>query len=241
MSVLLGGLGAAGAGAAAAAGWYVLPFAARRRGERRLRERCRRERTLVLSFDDGPGPELTPRVLDVLRDHGARATFFVLGRRALLATPVLDRMRDEGHEIGSHSMEHLNAWKAPPFRAARDAERSYRELSRWLAPHALFRPPYGKITADLWWSARSNARPLGWWTRVSGDTYPELPSVTGLCDAVRTDGGGVVLLHDFDRRTADAAARARFVLDATSGLLAMARDEGLAVRTLSDALGGDGA
>jgi len=240
MSFLAGGLAIAGAGAAAAALWYALPFAARRASERRLRERCARKRMLVLTFDDGPAPNLTPQLLDLLQQRDAHATFFVLGRRAERVPELLDRIAAEGHEIGSHSQTHLNAWKSTPLRVCRDVEASYRALSRWIPSDAVFRPPYGKLTLDLWWNARRHGRRLGWWTDVSGDTHSPLPETAPLLDTLRTRGGGVVLLHDFDRETDDTAARAAFVLSLTGALLDLAAAEGWTVGTLSELLSEEG-
>lgn len=242
MSLIVGGLtmtvvgAAVGLAVTAAAVWYALPFAARRLAERQLRALCAARRVLVLTFDDGPGPDLTPRVLDVLAEHDARASFFVLGRRAQDAPELLDQIAAAGHEIGSHSQSHLNAWKTFPLRAARDAEESYRSLARWVAHDGVFRAPYGKTTLDLWWNARRSGRDLAWWTDVSGDTFTPIPQHDRLLNRVRERGGGVVLLHDFDRRTADAAARADYVVSLTAALLTLAAAEGWTVATMSELL-----
>lgn len=68
------------------------------------------DRQIVLTFDDGPDPLLTPKVLDVLKKHDAKATFFILAKNINSKTkPIVDRMLREGHTVASHGMEHYNS------------------------------------------------------------------------------------------------------------------------------------
>ena len=84
-------------------GVVVGPVASRYVSQRLLARKCSDRRTLVLTYDDGPGAGATPRLLDVVATHGARVSFFALGSRAEEAPEVLDRAVREGHEIGTHS------------------------------------------------------------------------------------------------------------------------------------------
>lgn len=102
-------------------------------------------RSMALTFDDGPDPRWTPRILDVLRDHGAKATFFVVGERALRHPELVRRMLDEGHLVGSHSHTHamtFHFWS--PSHIASDIERGIEAIRRVTGKHpAYFRPPHG--------------------------------------------------------------------------------------------------
>ena len=74
-----------------------------------VRSLCRNRaagRVVALTFDDGPDPEQTPRVLDTLRAHGVRATFFLIGSKAELHPEIVRRMAAEGHAIGIHTWSH---------------------------------------------------------------------------------------------------------------------------------------
>jgi peptidoglycan-N-acetylglucosamine deacetylase len=101
-----------------------------------------RERAVALTFDDGPHPDDTPPVLDLLARHGGRATFFVVGQRARAHPELIERMAREGHAIGNHSWDHTS------FRLlngrARRAQMQWTEAA--IAPHGrrLFRPPYAE-------------------------------------------------------------------------------------------------
>lgn len=215
---------------AAFAGWYLPPMIARRRQEHRLRRLCVASRSLVLTFDDGPGPELTPKVLDLLQSRGAPATFFLAGFRAAENPQIVDRIVAAGHEIGCHSHDHLNSWRTWPWRGPDDIAAGYRALARWVPPDGRFRPPHGKMTLLTWAAVRRRGAPLGWWTITAGDVEDPLPRVDRAARQAARAGGGVVLLHDFDRE----GERADFVLNATELLLDAADEHGWTVRTLSE-------
>jgi peptidoglycan-N-acetylglucosamine deacetylase len=101
-------------------------------------------RKVWLTFDDGPHPEYTDRVLDVLQSYGIKATFFVLGASVdRYGTAILKRMGSEGHSIGNHAYSHTDLTSLPE-NEVRDEIRSTEALFGHL-PNAekVFRPPYG--------------------------------------------------------------------------------------------------
>jgi peptidoglycan/xylan/chitin deacetylase (PgdA/CDA1 family) len=185
---------------------------------------------LALTYDDGPGPRLTPRLLDLLAESDAKATFYVLGERAQAAPGILDRMIAEGHEVGCHGFAHVNALAAPRAQATGDVERGYAALERWVGGEAAFRPPYGKLRPATWRLARRRGAPIGWWTVDSRDSLLPEPDLGVVLEEIGHDGGGVVLLHDFDRG-AGHEAREEFTLTATAALLDLAGARGWRVTT----------
>ncbi len=227
----VGALLAAGVGAQVGAG------PAKRRAIDALRAACAARRALVLTYDDGPGPTLTPLVLGRLAVAHARATFFLLGMRAPGAEAVVDRILGDGHELGCHTKQHVNAMRSSPWRAIRDIDDGYRALSRWISPNSPFRPPYGKVTVPTLLALRRRGAPVCFWTVDSRDTARgALPDPACVADEVRRAGGGVVLLHDFDRAS-DAQERAKYVLTVTDQLLLAAEREGLQIMTMGQLLG----
>ncbi|HMZ48108.1 MAG TPA: polysaccharide deacetylase family protein [Flavobacteriales bacterium] len=102
---------------------------------------AREARTVHLTFDDGPDPEVTPWVLDTLGALGVKATFFCVGRNIQAHPAVFKRLRDEGHAIGNHTWDHGDAWRT-------QARAWYREVlaCQQLTGTRLFRPPYGHLT-----------------------------------------------------------------------------------------------
>jgi peptidoglycan-N-acetylglucosamine deacetylase len=101
---------------------------------------------LALTFDDGPNPETTPRVLDLLAQHGQHATFFLVGEHVARHPALVRRMVDEGHAVGLHSHGHsrlFNCW--PPGNVRRDLEACGKAIADATGqpPPTLFRPPVG--------------------------------------------------------------------------------------------------
>jgi peptidoglycan/xylan/chitin deacetylase (PgdA/CDA1 family) len=223
-TAFLATLGVAGSAA------YFSPWLWRRYRMEQVRKEVARNRILALTYDDGPSEGLTPQVLDLLQRRGARATFFMLGRHAEQHPQIVERVLREGHDIGCHSDQHLNAWKALPWEAVADIDAGYERLAPWIRPDAMFRPPYGKMTLPTYLSLRRRRAPVWWWTLDSGDTAAVLPDTSRVAESLRQEGGGVVLMHDLDR----TPARNDFVLHATTALLDIAQRESIRVLPLRD-------
>jgi peptidoglycan/xylan/chitin deacetylase (PgdA/CDA1 family) len=214
-----------------------LAYAAQLRQRMALRRHCREQGAVVLTYDDGPGQVLTPQLLDLLGERGGRATFFALGRRAAHMPELLDRIVGEGHEVGCHTYDHTNAWHVPGRAAARDVHAGYDALAPWMAADGPFRPPFGKVSRATLAAARTRGVPVCLWTHDSGDTHPVPRDPEAVIDAVVADGGGVVLMHDFDRDPPEPD-RVDRILAVTAGLVDAAHREGFAVRTAGELLGG---
>jgi peptidoglycan/xylan/chitin deacetylase (PgdA/CDA1 family) len=209
---------------------YFSPWLWRRYRMNRIRREVVKNRILALTYDDGPSHELTPQVLDLLQRRNARGTFFMLGRNAQQHPEIADRVVEEGHDIGCHSDQHLNAWKALPWEAVADIDAGYEKLSPWIQPNAIYRPPYGKMTLPTYLSLRRRGAPVWWWTIDSGDTREVMPSPAQVADRLRRDGGGIVLMHDLDR----TQRRNDFVLELTATLLDVAQQESFKVMALRE-------
>lgn len=218
------------------AAWFLIPHGYRKLGERRLARVCRDRKLIVLSFDDGPGARLTPKLLDLLEEHDVRASFFILGRNAAANPGIVQRMVAAGHEVGSHTYDHSNAWKTGPITALRDVERGRQVAAGLGADPALFRPPFGKLTLAGLVQGLSNGMRFGWWTAESGDTAAwGVPSADALLDRLRHEGG-VVLMHDFERGTDNPGTHldtGAYVLDTTRRILEQARETGHRIVPLS--------
>lgn len=221
--------------------WYGLPMVLRVLQVRHLDRRCRVTKSVVLTFDDGPGRETTRQLVSLLEEEGVRATFFVLGFRGALEPELLKELHDAGHEIGSHSYNHAHAWKTLPWVSTFDYIRGIAFLRAHGFEKRLFRPPYGKWTFPTMVCAWLRRTPVAWWTIDSCDTHTPLPSdPCEISDRLIARGGGVVLMHDFDRQTADAMQRREYVLKTTRTILNAARDNGLTICTFSELFGQTG-
>jgi peptidoglycan/xylan/chitin deacetylase (PgdA/CDA1 family) len=102
---------------------------------------------IALTFDDGPDPRITPLILDTLREHHIKATFFVVGRRVEENPDLLRRIVDEGHTIGNHTYAHADMSYLSPEQMRLELQRTQRAVDKALGYHyqmKIMRPPYGE-------------------------------------------------------------------------------------------------
>lgn len=193
---------------------------------RRLAQLCAARRAVVITFDDGPGRLLTPLVVRRLAEARVHATFFLLGNNVRGNEDIVDEIARQGHEIGSHGDQHVHhvwSWPWAGLLDTRAAWRRLHDLTGLDAPRIPFRPPYGKMNLlSLLW-VHWHGTPVAQWTHDSYDTRLGVDvSPDALVGSLRAAGGGVVLLHDFDRSIANADQQVLAKLDAVLRL----RDEG---------------
>lgn len=149
---------------------------------------------IALTFDDGPDPVYTPRLLDILAAHRARATFFVIGERAHRHPELVARVAAEGHVIGNHSWDHPSF----PLISQEQRREQVRACARSISPYGerLFRPPYGHQDLASWSDIdRMGYRVVAWSIELGDWEDRDGPSIA---DAVmaQLQPGAVVLLHD---------------------------------------------
>ncbi|MHC4958140.1 MAG: polysaccharide deacetylase family protein [Planctomycetota bacterium] len=180
---------------------------------------------VALTYDDGPDPDTTPALLDLLRDRGAKATFFVVGERARAHPAIVRRAVEEGHEIGNHSDRHshwMNFWfgrrMRDDLRGCQDAV----EAAAGVTPR-FYRPPIGLVNHAVEGAAWHFGMRVAGWTIRSFDTVSDsaAPRVVG-----RLRDGAVVLLHDGGLDRDKVLGLTRTILDA-------AAERGLTTRTLT--------
>jgi peptidoglycan/xylan/chitin deacetylase (PgdA/CDA1 family) len=157
---------------------------------------------IYLSFDDGPHPEHTPRVLDVLQRHGARASFFMVGRAAEAHPEIVRRVADEGHLVGNHSYSHPRFTSIPLAEQLAQIDRADGILAGCdgKARH-LFRPPSGALPLSLLFYFLRKRRRIAYWSYDSLD-YRREPKdrIVERLRAIPPVAGDVLLMHDDDDR-----------------------------------------
>ncbi|MGI5284671.1 polysaccharide deacetylase family protein [Nonomuraea polychroma] len=165
---------------------------------------CAKAKCVALTFDDGPGP-FTGRLLDVLREAQARATFFTVGSSAAVQTGLLRRMSSEGHLIGNHSWVHRDLSKQASSKVADSLGRTEDMIAAAIgqAP-TLVRPPYGAVSGELRDIALQKGFALVTWDVDAGDQNGGKPA--DISDRVvrAAHPGAIILMHDIYQGTVDA-------------------------------------
>jgi peptidoglycan/xylan/chitin deacetylase (PgdA/CDA1 family)/uncharacterized membrane protein YbhN (UPF0104 family) len=188
----------------------------------------------AITFDDGPSAEHTPAVLDILREHGVRATFFVLGRHVRAHPDIARRIVAEGHELATHGEDHALLTFAGPRHVAaqlRDSSDAI-EAATGSPPAPLFRTPHGYRSPFVVRVARElGYRVVGWSGSVWDTAKPGVDRIVARSSAVLRPGA-ILLLHDADGSGA-RDDRSQTVA-ALPGILAAARDRGLELVTVGE-------
>ena len=160
---------------------------------------ARDRRAVALTFDDGPDPEWTPRVLDVLEREGVRGAFFLIGRRADRAAPVTRRIAEAGHDLGNHTWSHTSLWRCGPRETEREIVQGHGAIAdaAGRAP-AFFRPPWGKTNLAMFATLRRCDVPCVFWTVQPEGRRPVTPAEQSRRGTARARAGAIYDLHDAD-------------------------------------------
>jgi peptidoglycan/xylan/chitin deacetylase (PgdA/CDA1 family) len=149
------------------------------------------EKVIYLTFDDGPIPEATPEILEILEKYQALATFFVVGDNVRKHPRIFEMIRQNGHAIGNHTFHHLNGWHTPPGAYIEDVYRC-----RDYFDTRLFRPPYGRFTPSQYFLLRKDFRFI-LWSVLTNDFHRNTTPEQCLKNAIdNTCNGSVVVFHD---------------------------------------------
>jgi peptidoglycan/xylan/chitin deacetylase (PgdA/CDA1 family) len=188
---------------------------------------------VALTFDDGPDPVTTPQVLDLLAQHGAQATFFVIGARAARHPQLLAEMVRRGHQVENHSLNHAYT---PPFLSVRRLTDELLAAQAIIAaatarPPTWFRPPVGLLSPRVALAARRAGLRLCGYSRSARDGL----AGTGVEAALARLRGGlrpgaILVLHD----AAERAGRTPIAPQVLARLLPLMKERGLRPVTLDD-------
>lgn len=150
-----------------------------------------KEKIIYLTFDDGPIPEVTPDVLNILKVKKIKATFFSVGDNVKKHPDVFACLIAEGHAIGNHTFHHLNGWKTPPAEYLDDVNHCNELLNT-----KLFRPPYGKFTLSQYFLLRKKYKII-LWSVLCGDYHAGISKEQCLSNVTEYTGlGSIVVFHD---------------------------------------------
>ena len=149
------------------------------------------ERAVYLTFDDGPIPEATPYILDTLKEHGVKATFFMVGDNVRKYPELLERIKEEGHQVGNHTNNHLGAFKHWTVTYIINTFKANELI------HAhLFRPPHGVMRWSEYYWLRKEFRII-MWDLVTRD-YSKWMTAEDVLNNVKqyARNGSIITFHD---------------------------------------------
>ena len=157
-------------------------------------------KTIYLTFDDGPIPEVTDYVLNTLAEYGAKATFFWVGENVQRHPEIAQRVLAAGHRAGNHTHNHLDGWRNPPALYVENISQCQAAMEAAVPAKALepllFRPPYGKIAPAQLRALRSRYKVV-MWDVLSYDFDNRVAPELGLAQSIKhTRPGSIVLFHD---------------------------------------------
>lgn len=195
------------------------------------------EGLVALTFDDGPDPVTTPRVLDALDAAGQRATFFVIGWKAEAHPDLIREIAARGHQLALHGFHHdrLYSFK-PPKLVEQDLVRCQDVIERAAGVRpVLFRPPVGQASPRTFAGARrAGVELVGWSIRPADGLRWTLPEQVAERVATKLGSGDIVLLHDAVERGSTVDPRVPPSLDALPRIFEVLRERGLRSVTLDE-------
>jgi peptidoglycan/xylan/chitin deacetylase (PgdA/CDA1 family) len=151
-----------------------------------------KSKSLYLTFDDGPTPEITPWVLNELDKFNAKATFFCIGRNVERHPEIYNDIIARGHAIGNHTYSHLKGWRTNNKEYLSDTM-----LAAQYINSNLFRPPYGKIGQQQIRSLKKAGFKLFMWDVLSEDYNHEISEQQCLNNVLQyTQSGSIIVFHD---------------------------------------------
>jgi len=152
-------------------------------------------KNIFLTFDDGPHPEITPKVLNILDAYDAKATFFCVGENVKKHQETYREIISRGHQTGNHTFHHLKGWSTPAKAYLNDVVKCSKHLESML-----FRPPYGKITPLQINTLKKEGFNIVMWSVLTGDYKINANQKKLLKNAIkRTQPGSIIVFHDSEK------------------------------------------
>lgn len=157
------------------------------------------QKSVYISFDDGPHPTITPWVLAELQKHNAKATFFCVGKNVQQYPDVYQQILETGHAVGNHTYSHLNGWQTADEEYLEDIRKATSQISSHL-----FRPPYGRIKKSqakrVATALKKENAKVVMWDVLSADFDVTLSGEKCINTVLKyTEPGSIVVFHDSEK------------------------------------------
>lgn len=179
-----------------------IPIIIKRLFPKYIWEKTFSNKTLYLTFDDGPTPEITEWTLNTLKQFNAKATFFCIGDNVKKYPDILHKINQEGHSIGNHTFNHINGWSNKTNSYVNNTEKAQNTLEKelgleYFSTKKLFRPPYGKIKNKQARQLIKKGYQIVMWSVISYDWNINLSGKDCLNNVLKhTKDGNIIVFHD---------------------------------------------
>jgi peptidoglycan-N-acetylglucosamine deacetylase len=174
---------------------YVVkvPFFVRFLYPKRLWHFSRKQKAIYLTFDDGPIPEVTAWVLEQLKGFNAKATFFCIGHNIQKHPEIFEQIKTEGHRVGNHTFNHLNASKTSLTEYMENTE----QAAVFFNKPDFFRPPYGKLDSAKAKALLKKGYKIVMWDVLSADFDQEISPEECFENVIKNaKNGSIIIFHD---------------------------------------------
>lgn len=201
--------------------------------------RFHNDNSVYLTFDDGPNPDYTLQILDLLREYNVKATFFIIAEKAEKHKYILDRIVEEGHTLGIHSYSHRSAWLFTPWQTRKDFRDSILALEKLGYKIKYFRPPWGVFNLFTNYYSNKNGLRSVFWTIITRDWDPNA-TVENTVNSVlsRAKSGDIIVLHDSNHKIDDNKGAPKNTIEALKIILPALKERGFCFQTIEDGMEG---
>lgn len=216
--------------------YLILPTMLARLGSIGVISRLPAKNAVAITFDDGPDPRYTNRVLDILKAAGIKASFFVVGEKASRHPDIIRRIVDEGHDIGVHGLRHRVPWLLGPLGTIREITGSTRAIEQITGFRpAVFRPPWGLLNLVSYLISFLHRQRVVLWSLMGWDWTARV-TPDKIINRLRRhlDHGAILLLHDSDTEPGAAAGCTEKMLSALPGIIHELKECGYSILPLGN-------
>ncbi|MGE7762595.1 polysaccharide deacetylase family protein [Peribacillus sp. NPDC097895] len=199
-----------------------------------ITQKNKRNNGIVLTFDDGPNPEYTTRLLDLLKKYEIKGSFFVVGSKVRNNPDIIKRMHDEGHTIGIHHYDHVSSWILSPFRLRKQLNMTEKAIMDCTHEKVTFyRPPWGHF--NIFTPMISKKYRVIMWSAIFGDWKVETCK-NDLLNQLRTTSteSSIILLHDCGETLGADKAAPHYMIEVLEVYLEETIKKGTKFITLKD-------
>ncbi|MGW6301357.1 polysaccharide deacetylase family protein [Peribacillus butanolivorans] len=199
-----------------------------------ITKNIKRNNRIALTFDDGPNPEYTTQLLDLLKRYKIKGSFFVVGSKVKNNPDIIKRMHEEGHTIGIHHFDHISSWVLSPFHLRKQLDMTEKAIMECTHEKVTFyRPPWGHF--NIFTQIASKKFQVIMWSDIFGDWKVETCK-NDLLDQLRKTSteGSILLLHDCGETLGADKEAPRYMIEALEVYLQETIKKGTQFITLKD-------